>query len=243
MVSKKSAVKKRIPKKRNYKKKRGVTVKNSVMTGKELTVFMKSPVSSTYTGIFRYAGTFTLTTGGAGVMGTQQAFRLNNLYDPDYTGSGHQPYGFDQIYPLYQKYQVNKCKATLIWMTSGGTAELIGAYKCQVNSNAGNLTGITCDYATEQPQTSTVIISGEGNNRVVEQNFTISIPKLFGIKKTEYKDDAYISQNYSGSEPVNPAWLIISAGSPSAIAGQTVLCQVILEYHATFFGRIDQTQS
>lgn len=36
-------------------------------------------------------------------------FALNGMYDPDITGTGHQPRGFDQIMLLYRKYQVTKC--------------------------------------------------------------------------------------------------------------------------------------
>lgn len=231
-----------VSKKRNYKKK-GISIKNSTSIGKELTLLMKSPIPIKYTGRFRYAQTISLATGTAGVLGTQQIFRLNNLFDPDYTGSGHQPYGLDQVGPLYGKYQVNSVKVTLMWHTSGGAAELMGCYKCQVNTNAGNLTGISCDYATEQPQTATCLISGDGNLRVVEQNFTVQLHKLFNVTKSEYKDSNYIADGYGASYPESTAQLLISVGSPAGNAGQTIVCQVILDYNATLFGRIDQAQS
>lgn len=37
-------------------------------------------------------------------------FRCNSLFDPDYTGGGHQPMGFDQLMALYKKFVVNKAK-------------------------------------------------------------------------------------------------------------------------------------
>lgn len=39
-----------------------------------------------------------------------QTFRLNSLFDPDYTGSGTQPSGFDQLALLYRVYQVKYVK-------------------------------------------------------------------------------------------------------------------------------------
>lgn len=40
--------------------------------------------------------------------GTEVAFRLNSLYDPNFTGTGHQPLGFDQYAALYNYYRVYK---------------------------------------------------------------------------------------------------------------------------------------
>lgn len=40
-------------------------------------------------------------------------FRANGLYDPDYTSTGHQPYGFDQIAAVYNHYEVLKSYITI----------------------------------------------------------------------------------------------------------------------------------
>lgn len=39
----------------------------------------------------------------------QQLFNGNSLFDPDRTGTGHQPQGFDQYMLLYQRYIVKGC--------------------------------------------------------------------------------------------------------------------------------------
>lgn len=40
-------------------------------------------------------------------------FAANGMYDPDITGVGHQPMGFDQLAAIYQRYRVNACKITV----------------------------------------------------------------------------------------------------------------------------------
>lgn len=46
-------------------------------------------------------------TGGAvGGLPYSYVFRANSLYDPDYTGVGHQPLGYDQFSPMYKQYCV-----------------------------------------------------------------------------------------------------------------------------------------
>jgi len=42
-------------------------------------------------------------------------FRLNSLFDPDLTGAGHQPKGFDQLAALYQRYRVFKARFRVIF--------------------------------------------------------------------------------------------------------------------------------
>lgn len=41
------------------------------------------------------------------------AFRANSLYDPNYTGVGHQPLGYDQAATLYERYCVVASKITV----------------------------------------------------------------------------------------------------------------------------------
>jgi hypothetical protein len=59
----------------------------------------------------------------AGNQGTY-VYRLNSVFDPDQTGVGGQPAGFDQLKTLYGRYRVMGCavKVTACPMTSGGSA-------------------------------------------------------------------------------------------------------------------------
>jgi len=56
-------------------------------------------------------------------------FALNGLYDPDISGSGHQPMGFDQFTALYQNYKVLGAKVTAkftIDAQSTSTGQFVG---------------------------------------------------------------------------------------------------------------------
>jgi len=59
----------------------------------------------------RYFGTFSLTT-TLGAVNTY-VIRASDLYDPDYTGSGHQPMGFDQVMSSYNHFAVLRARLNL----------------------------------------------------------------------------------------------------------------------------------
>lgn len=65
--------------------------------------------------------TVTATTGGS--FGT--TYRLNSLYDPDATGVGHQPRGFDQVAELYQKYVVTKASVIVNFRNDNTASRVI----------------------------------------------------------------------------------------------------------------------
>ena len=53
------------------------------------------------------------TTDGAGIR-TDNKMRLNSCFDPDESGAGHQPYGFDQFAAVYKQYRVNSVVVHII---------------------------------------------------------------------------------------------------------------------------------
>lgn len=47
-----------------------------------------------------------------------QVFRVNNIFDPDYSGFGHQPMFRDNYATLYNRYKVNYATITMVAMTT-----------------------------------------------------------------------------------------------------------------------------
>lgn len=54
---------------------------------------------------FKYGEQITLSNGGAGLTGVG-VYSCNGLYDPNVSGIGHQPRGFDQLMAMYDHYVV-----------------------------------------------------------------------------------------------------------------------------------------
>lgn len=54
-------------------------------------------------------------------------FRINSLFDPDFTGTGQQPHTFDQWMALYDRYRVFACELDFVVMSLDGLAPLTAA--------------------------------------------------------------------------------------------------------------------
>lgn len=54
-------------------------------------------------------------------------YKANSAFDPDSTGTGHQPYGYDQLTPLFREYSVLSSKIVVRFTPSPGqTVPLLG---------------------------------------------------------------------------------------------------------------------
>lgn len=71
------------------------------------------------TRLLRYSMSSTLAS-AAGVVATY-VFRANDCYDPDLTGTGHQPMGFDELMKFYDHFCVLKARLVVDFRTSTGT--------------------------------------------------------------------------------------------------------------------------
>jgi hypothetical protein len=85
-----------------------------------------------------------------------QVFRANGLFDPDLTGAGHQPYGFDQMVAYYGRWQVVKSRMD-VEICGFTTFEAVCA---TISSEAAVVSTLnTIDLLTEPGRGQTVITS------------------------------------------------------------------------------------
>lgn len=80
-------------------------------------------------------------------------FNLNSPFDPNRTGVGHQPYGFDTLATIYNRYRVYKVSYSVEVLSTGG-------FTFQVTALNGAFTPTTPDAGSEQPGTVVKKVSG-----------------------------------------------------------------------------------
>lgn len=76
----------------------------------------------------------------------EYVYRLNSVFDPDFTGVGGQPEGFDQLKALYGRYRVMACKAEVsaASLTSGnaGVIAMAPSENAALSTTAEQLGGL-----------------------------------------------------------------------------------------------------
>lgn len=101
----------------------------------------------------KYSDVITLTSTGNAVA--SYVFRMNSLFDPDFSGTGHQPYYFDQLAALYSRYCVIGSKLTATFtiipnsVDGAGTSQPNGPLVCAVWGDPTNTSTSTLQTIME----------------------------------------------------------------------------------------------
>lgn len=99
-------------------------------------------------------------------------FRANGLYDPDWTGGGHQPFNRDTLLGEYRKYIVTSSFFSVTWMNSYqafGVSRYGGPFFCVAsdtyNEMETNFTANGIDYMIESTDCRQRAYWGDPNNK------------------------------------------------------------------------------
>lgn len=181
-------------------------------------------VPATYYCTHRYVDQFVLTTQAVtGAMGNEVAFRLNSLYDPDFTFTGHQPSGFDQMSPLYARYQVYKVDVQIKVIGPFTSGNCVGINVRNFESTWG-LNGQ--QPAQVQEQSQCVVLDAD---TATTWNQTISCNVIEGISMSQYMDDVFYSGQVSNS-PSRTPYLSIAAASYTGAGGASSQTGVLVSF-------------
>lgn len=153
-------------------------------------------------------------------------FNLNSVFDPNRTGGGHQPYGYDQFATLYNRYRVVSCSWRVTAPSSVGTIQL-----GTIASNEPIVFGSFSELK-ENPRAKYVIQHVGGNVQTCKSR--IYIPSLVGRTKAQYMaDDRY--QATVLTDPAELAVLNIMAANNGGVGQNGQVVNVLLEYTVEFF--------
>ncbi len=184
-----------------------------------------------------YHSKYTLTGGAADAMAIQ-VINASSLYDPDYTGTGHQPLGFDQLMPIYDHYVVLGAKITV---------RFNHAYR---NGPYAALVGVSGGAVVTPKTTATEYIEQGGAvhaNMGISQSTQVVLNNFYSPKIHMGIPDPQSSDKLHGTISANPVdgWFF-HIWATNAVTGETVtsvVADVTVEYLAAFIEPQELAQS
>lgn len=155
--------------------------------------------------------------------GETQIFSANGLYDPDSTGIGHQPRGYDQIMALYDHYVVTRAKIE-VW---GGTIGVPGILSIRVRDGVD----------VKSFDVRDVLEDSNGVYKVTSQLSSgyvcleVDVPKFLG------RTNPLADPQLKGSDvaiPAEGAFFHVSNSTLDPVEGSVANFIVRITYEATF---------
>lgn len=158
-------------------------------------------------------------------------FKINDLYDPNYTGAGHQPRGFDQLAYFYNMYRVHACKVTVRAQISTANIEFYaGIYLHTTTTTVGDLTDVS--------ELKNSFYKVGNNEKPVIVSRYANIANLAGKSKYVIKAD----DKYSAATNASPAELIYATIFAQAV-DQTTSIGLNLIVELTFFSEFNEPKA
>jgi len=163
--------------------------------------------------------------------------RANDLFDPDFTSTGHQPMGFDQMMLFYNHFCVIR-------------ARLIATFKCnsatnpscalRVDANSTAITAVDRILEFGGVVTDTLEKNGVlGSNKTLQ--ISLDVAKLQGVSIAAITADPTLRGD-AATSPTEVSYFHLSLWD---VAAGTGVCNIdfILEQEAVFMEPRDLTQS
>lgn len=191
--------------------------------------FNMSPVPRTKYVMLKYCQQISLSGTTGGIVGIEHVFGLNCMYDPDLTGTGHQPMGFDQMMALYTRYRVYKADFKLRPIGTSNAPFLVA----MVNNSQTTGTASGIDYPTACERSNCAVkVVGDPNDSVIFGSF----------KMAEIEGQGIFDDNYTGGVSGNPGNQIRLHLGVGDINGADT-CGVNLSVEITFYASLDHRQT
>lgn len=173
-----------MPKRRRYSKKRRATNKRRRRRYKKRRKTLPLAFPKTWTCRLRYVDFLTLDSPGT-LVPDIHVYRANSLTDPDFTGSGHQPKGFDEIMKLYRHYTVIGSKITVTPVR----------YNTATNSTTASLWGVnlTSDEGEMASRFATGGLESILESRLPGANTYKTVGTIYNLNKASQKQKCHFS--------------------------------------------------
>lgn len=162
--------------------------------------------------------------GVAGAPATY-VFSANGMYDPNISGAGHQPRGFDQMMSLYDHFTVIKSKCIVTFMK--GASQNTSVITCISLRDTSTVEASMQDYIESRNTTFGSLVGAGNATRVLKKNF--SAKQFLGRPHPLSEDDL---RGTTSGNPTEQAYFHLAVAPTYGVDTAAVDVSVLIEYIA-----------
>lgn len=180
------------------------------------------PLPKTFKTMFRYCEKNVAVNPAAGGAVGSYIFSANGLYDPNISGVGHQPLGFDQFMLMYEHATVIGSKIELHWFNPNADLSIVGCYL-----DNDTTVSVDAEQIIENAKGTYAYLSddnGTSKNQCV-MRLGCNPPKFLGLSKGEAA-----LRNSNGSNPSEQVYFVLWGASPGTGDPGALNCMVVIDY-------------
>lgn len=143
--------------------------------------------------VFKYCESLSLTPAASVSV---YRYSANGCYDPDITGTGHQPMGFDNLMAFYDQYTVVGSKIQVNWVNDNPKFAQVGIY---LNDDTSAPTTLDLEAWMEQSNSKYGVMTAKGGSKdTITQKAKFSAKRDLSVSKPLTADRL---QGTAGSNP------------------------------------------
>jgi hypothetical protein len=158
---------------------------------------------------------------------TSYVFSANGMYDPDISGTGAQPRGFDQMMIFYEHYTVSRCHIEVSFRNY--TASVAPTVYIAARADTANVPSPT--DLMEQGNSVSVQIQPIGEGSLQKLSMVVDVARFLGFDDLM---DSNVARGDLTSNPAEQVYFHVGAFNNETLASGTVQFQVRLRYLAVF---------
>lgn len=179
----------------------------------------------------KYVDDITLTVGVADTP-AKHFFSCNGLYDPDITGTGHQPMGFDVIMPLYDHYVVIGATISVTFTSKSATTTGLAKVGIMLKDSSA-VSFNTNSHAREQPRNISKML-GTMDSKNGVQTITYKVNPNHFLGRSSPLSDPDLKGGVTTNPEESCYFLIYATGIDQTSVPSAITAEVEIDYTAVW---------
>jgi hypothetical protein len=170
--------------------------------------------------------------GSSGVL-ARYVFTANGAYDPDITGTGHQPIGFDQMMVFYEQFVVVRSKIKITCWSTAPTPCRVAISLAPDATAAASISGLVENGLTVMDWCGNAPTNGMFKGTCTLE-LTCDVAKYFGRSRASLISGAEF-YGTAAANPVEQVYFQVQTWNPASAITTGILFDVLISYDIYYY--------